>query len=129
MIQLETGSLSAGQLECLFGALPFEITFADGEGIVRYYNRPRDMVFTRSPDILGGSVIDCHPEKSRPAVKRVLDDLKSGRIDVAEFVKQVDGRVLHIRYIAARDAAGSYAGCLEVAQDITRIKMFEPGDA
>lgn len=129
MIQLETGSMSAGQIECLLSALPFEITFADDAGIVRYYNRPRDMVYTRSPDALGRSVIDCHPEKSRPAVKRILEDLESGRLDTAEFVNQVDGRVMHIRYIAARDATGSYAGCLEVAQDITRIKTLEPGDA
>lgn len=127
MIKLETGALSPEQLECLFGTLPFEVTFADAEGIVRYYNRPADMVFTRSEDVLGRSVIDCHPEKSHPAVERVLDDLKRGVLDVAEFVKQVDGRVMYIRYFAARNRAGAYLGCLEVAQDITRIKTLEPG--
>ena len=129
MIRLETGSLSPEQLDSLFGAIPMEITFVDMEGIVRYYNRPADMVFTRSPDNLGRNVIECHPEGSRPAVKRVLDDLRSGRLDAAEFVKQVGGRVMHIRYIAARDGAGAYVGCLEVVQDITRIKTLEPGDA
>jgi DUF438 domain-containing protein len=84
------------------------------------------MVFTRSPDILGRTVIDCHPEKSHAAVEQVLQDLKSGESDAAEFVKQVGGRVMHIRYLAARDGAGTYLGCLEVAQDITRIKTLEP---
>ena len=45
------------------------------------------MVFTWSEDILGRSVLECHPEKSRG-------------------------------YIAARDRAGTYPGCLEIAQDI-----------
>jgi hypothetical protein len=126
MIQLETGRLSPEELECLFGTLPLEITFADSEGIVRYYNRPPDAVFTRSADILGRSVVDCHPPEIHPAVERVLEDLKSGRSDVYETVKRVDGRVMHIRYIAARNSRGTYLGCLEVAQDITRIKTLEP---
>ena len=105
MIELETGSLTPDELECVFGNLPFEVTFADARGIVRFYNRPPDMVFTRSKDILGRSV----------------------KLDVAEFVKTVRGRIMHIRYIAARDRAGAYLGCLEVAQDITRIKTLEPG--
>lgn len=125
-MEFETGDLSPAQLESVFGALPFEVTFADERDIVCFYNRPEDMVFTRSPDVLGRSVLDCHPEKSRPAVERILGDLKSGKLNSAEFVKQVDGRVMHIRYIAARDRAGTYLGCLEVAQDITRIVALEP---
>ena len=74
-------------------------------------------------------VVDCHPERSHADVVRVLDDLKSGRSDAAEFVKQVGDRVMHIRYLAARDDDGVYLGCLEVAQDITRIKTLEPGAA
>jgi PAS domain S-box-containing protein len=127
MTEFETGSLTPEELECVFGNLPFEVTFVDEGGIVRFYNRPPGMVFTRSEDILGRSVLDCHSEKSRPVVERVLADLKSGKLDVAEFVKQVDGRIMHIRYVAARDRAGAYLGCLEVAQDITRIKTLEPG--
>jgi PAS domain S-box-containing protein len=127
MMEFETGGLRPEELECVFGNLPFEVTFADAGGIVRFYNSPPDMVFTRSKDILGRSVVECHSEKSRPAVERVLADLKSGRLDVAESVARVDGRIMHIRYIAARDRTGAYLGCLEVAQDITRIKTLEPG--
>jgi len=127
MTELETGSLNPEELECVFGNLPFEVTFADARGIVRFYNSPPDMVFARSKDILGRSVLECHSEKSRPEVERVLRDLESGKLDVVEFVNPVRGRVMHIRYIAARDCAGAYLGCLEVAQDITRIKTLEPG--
>jgi PAS domain S-box-containing protein len=129
MIHLGTGELSVEQLELVFGTLPVELTFVDEHDIVRFYNRPGDTVFGRSPDILGRSVLDCHPEKSRPEVRRVLESLKSGDLDAAEFVKQVQGRVMHIRYIAARDGTGTYLGCLEVAQDITRIKPLDPHGA
>ncbi len=127
MIELETGSLTPERLESLFGALPLEITFVDERGIVRFYNRPPGMLFKRSVDVLGRSVLECHPERSRPAVERVLADLESGESDVAEFVKRVGGRVVHIRYIAVRGRGGGYLGCLEAAQDITRIKELEPG--
>jgi DUF438 domain-containing protein len=126
VIQFDTGVMNPGQLECLLGTLPFEITFLDENDVVRFYNRPGDMVFTRSKQILGRSVLECHSEKSRATVSRVLKDLKSGDRDEIEFVKLVDGRVMHIRYIAARDATGAYLGCLEVAQDITRIKTLAP---
>ena len=128
MIKFQTGDLSPEHLESMFAHMPFEVTFADGQGIVRFYNRPPGMVFTRSRDILGRSVVDCHPEKSRDAVRRLLADLESGAVDSAEFVKSVDDRVMHIRYIAVRGSSGgTYLGCLEIAQDITRIKTLEPG--
>jgi DUF438 domain-containing protein len=127
-IEFKTGSLTPEHLQYMLGHMPFEVTFADAQGIVRFYNSPPEMVFTRSQDILGRSVIDCHPEKSRPAVERLLSDLECGALDVAEFVKQVGDRVMHIRYIALRDSRGAYQGCLEIAQDITRIKALDPGD-
>ena len=126
MIRLKTGDLSPGQIECLLDTLPFEITFVDENDLVRFFNRPLDMVFTRSVDILGHGVLDCHPEKSRAMVGRMLENFRNGGHEAAEFVKQVDGRVMHIRYFAVRDPDGTFLGCLEVAQDITRIKTLEP---
>lgn len=126
MIEFETGGLTPEQLDCIFGNMPYEVTFTDERDIVRFYNRPPGMVFTRSPEVLGRSVLECHPETSRPAVEQMLADLKSGDLDQAEFVKSVGGRVMHIRYIAARDRTGAYLGCLEIAQDITRIKTLGP---
>lgn len=126
MIRFGTGNLDLGQIECIFGTLPLELTFVDDCDIVRFYNCPGDMVFTRSKEILGRSVLECHSEESREMVGRILRELRGGDRDVVEFVKRVNGRVMHIRYMAARDECGTYVGCLEVAQDITRIAALVP---
>jgi DUF438 domain-containing protein len=58
-------------------------------------------------------------------VNRILDDFRSGRQEVAEFWIQHQGRFVHIRYFAVRDASGAYLGTLEVTQDITRLRKLE----
>jgi DUF438 domain-containing protein len=44
---------------------------------------------------------------------------------VAEFWIEMRGRFVHIRYFAVRDEGGSYLGCLEVTQDLTRERKLE----
>ena len=39
--------------------------------------------------------------------------------DRAAFWIQLRGRFVHIEYVALRDAAGAYLGCLEVTEDLT----------
>ena len=68
---------------------------------------------------------DCHPPKSVHIVEQVVDDLKSGRRDVAEFWIQMGERFVHIRYFAVRDPNGEYLGTLEVTQDIAPLRTLE----
>jgi DUF438 domain-containing protein len=82
-------------------------------------------VFARSRAILGREVRNCHPPKSLATVERILADFKAGRQSVAEFWIQMQGKFVHIRYFAMRDEAGSYLGCLEVTQDLTRLRALQ----
>jgi DUF438 domain-containing protein len=34
------------------------------------------------------------------------------------------GKFVHIRYIAVRDAEGTYRGCLEVTQDVSGVRSL-----
>ncbi|MBW2517653.1 MAG: DUF438 domain-containing protein, partial [Deltaproteobacteria bacterium] len=38
---------------------------------------------------------------------------------------ELGGKFIYIRYFAVRDAGGYYRGCLEVSQDLTRIRKLE----
>lgn len=126
VIELETGTLSIEQLEGILNALPVDVTFVDADDTVRYFNNPKEgRIFVRTRAVLGRKVQQCHPQSSIHLVNTILDDFRSGRRDVAEFWIQRDDKLIHIRYFPVRDRTGHYLGCIEVTQDITKIKQIE----
>jgi DUF438 domain-containing protein len=124
-ITFPSGHLSLRQLTALLNTLPMDLTFVDAEGRVGFFSEGEDRIFARNRSIIGRRVEDCHPPKSVHIVERVVDDLKSGRRDVAEFWIQIGDRFVHIRYFAVRDPDGTYLGTLEVTQDIAPLRVLE----
>lgn len=57
-------------------------------------------------------------------VQEILEKLKSGARDVAEFWIQMDEAFIHIRFYAIRQVDGTYEGCSEVAQDVAHIRAL-----
>jgi hypothetical protein len=109
----------------MLDTLPLDITFLDSEDTVRYFNKEtKHRLFPRTRAIIGRKVQQCHPEKSVHLVNQILDDFKSGKSDCVEFWVDVKGRKIHIRYLAVRDSAGKYLGCVGVDQDITEIQKL-----
>lgn len=124
-IPLDTGSLIPEQLNLILTSLPVDLTFVNERDEVVYYSQTKKLLFPRSPDIIGGSVQDCHPRKSLEMLQKLLDEFRAGRKDVAEFWVQIRGRFIHIRYFAIRDSSGAYKGTLEMSQDVTDIRSLE----
>lgn len=124
-IDLSVGSLSREQLDLMLTNLPVDISFVDEHDRVRYYSDNPDRVFPRSPGIIGREVANCHPPKSVHVVEQIVDALRSGRRDKAEFWIEMKGRFVHIQYIALRDPDGTYRGVMEVSQDATRVRGLE----
>ncbi|MBN1862536.1 MAG: DUF438 domain-containing protein [Dehalococcoidales bacterium] len=117
-------NLSREQLAGILEALPLDISFVDGDDLVRFWNRHESRVFKRPRSVLGKSVRDCHPEHSLDKVNQIISDFKSGKRSSAEFWIDHQGMKLYIRYFAVRDESGRYLGTLEAAQDITGIKAL-----
>jgi hypothetical protein len=124
-IRLPTGTLGVAELEAILNALPVDATFVDAEDRVRYFTQGRDRVFSRSRAVLGRKVQHCHPPSSVDTVDRILAGFRAGREDRAAFWIQLRGRFVHIEYVALRDAAGTYLGCLEVTQDLTDKRALQ----
>ncbi len=124
-VQLPSGTLSTIQVAALLDTLPLDVTFVDADDRVAYFSEGADRVFERNRAILGRRVQDCHPPASVHLVQRVVEDLRSGRRDVAEFWIQLHGRFVHIRYLAVRDADGAYLGTVELTQDVSGIRALE----
>jgi len=118
-------NLSKETIEAVLNVLPVEISFVDDDDVVRYFNKDGDRIFPRPRSVVGRKVQNCHPKKSVHRVQQILDEMKAGTTDVAEFWIDHRDRKVYIRYFAVRDADGRYLGCLEVSQDITDIQKIE----
>jgi DUF438 domain-containing protein len=125
LVNLDTGTMTPELVNLILTRLPVDISFVDDEDTVRYYSANKDRVFPRSPGIIGRTVQNCHPPKSIEVVNKILAAFKDGTRDESEFWIETGGRFVHIRYFAVRDAAGRYRGCLEVSQDVTRIRALQ----
>jgi len=125
LLELRTGQLSLSQVSLLLTHLPIEISFIEGNDIVRFYSDTPERIFPRSPGVIGRKVQNCHPKKSVHIVTRILEAFKNGQKDSAEFWIQSKEKFIHIRYFAVRDEDRNYRGTLEVTQDITTIQKLQ----
>lgn len=123
-VRLPSGHLTLRQLTALLNTLPVDLTFVDAGDSVAFFSEGTDRVFARNRAIIGRRVQDCHPPSSVHIVQQILDDMRAGRREVAEFWITLHGRFLHIRYFAVRGEGGEYLGCLEVTQDVTAIRAL-----
>jgi DUF438 domain-containing protein len=125
LLGLLTGEISLEQLNLILTHLPVDLSFVDENDEVRFYSEGPSRIFPRSPAVIGRKVQNCHPPKSVHTVQEILDSFRAGRQDQAEFWIQLRGSFIHIRYLAVRDKAGGYRGCLEVSQDATHVRGLE----
>jgi hypothetical protein len=125
LLHLDTGTLTAQEVNRLLTHLPIDITYVDKDDTVRFFSQTKERIFPRSPAIIGRKVQKCHPPESIHRVQQILDDLRTDRRDVAEFWIQMAGKFIHIRYFAVRDEEGEYQGTIEVTQDVGHIRELE----
>lgn len=124
LVELDTGALTPEQVNLMLGVLKLDISFVDENDEVRFYSEG-ERIFPRSPGVIGRKVQNCHPPQSVHKVQEILDAFRAGTKDVADFWIEIQGRFLHIRYFAMRDANGAYRGTLETVQDVTGIRALE----
>ena len=124
LLDLTTGALTREQIDLMLGALPMDISFVDEHDQVRYYSEG-ERIFPRSPAVIGRKVQNCHPPSSVDKVQEIIDAFRSGEKSTADFWIPYQGRFVHIRYFAMRDASGAYQGTLETVQDVTAIRALE----
>jgi DUF438 domain-containing protein len=120
-----TGSLKPDEITGLLNTLPFDITFVDKTGTVKYFSQGRDRIFPRTKAVIGRKVTNCHPPASVHIVEKVVADLTSGVKEHEDFWIRMGDRYVFIRYYAVRNEKGEYLGTLEVTQDIAPIQAIQ----
>lgn len=121
-VTLSTGVLKKNELEALLNALPFDITFVDKDGLVKYFSQSAERIFARTTTVLGRHVTNCHPPTSVHVVTQIVEDLESGKKDHEDFWIRMGDKYVFIRYFAVRDNDNNFLGVLEVTQNIAPIQ-------
>ncbi len=121
-VTLSTGVLKKNELDALLNALPFDITFVDKNGLVKYFSQSAERIFARTTTVLGRHVTNCHPPTSVHVVTQIVEDLESGKKDHEDFWIRMGDKYVFIRYFAVRDNDNNFLGVLEVTQNIAPIQ-------
>jgi uncharacterized protein len=124
-VALSTGAMTVEQLDRMLVSLPVEVSFVDDQDVVRFYSDHADRIFPRSPEVIGRTVQNCHPQKSVHIVNAILKAFREGRQNRAAFWINFKGRFVLITYHAVRSKEGTYLGCIEVTQDATDIRSLQ----
>lgn len=113
--------LNMEQLNGLFKVLPMDITFIDENDINRFFTN-YGKIFSRPLSALDRSTYECHPERVKPMVKKLLDEFKSGARDFMEVWTPNDEHPVRVIYAAVRDEKGNYLGAAELVEDFLSVK-------
>lgn len=124
-LDVTTGKLTLDQINLIYKHLPIDISFVDENELVCFYSDTDHRIFPRSKNVIGREVMNCHPRKSAHIVREVIDKLRSGEQDRAEFWINKPDLFIYIIYIAVRDKEGMFRGVLEMMQDCTHIRSLE----
>ena len=125
IVQLPSGSFTAGEIQAILNTVPVDLTFVDKNDKVKYFTQGKHRIFTRSRSIINRDVRLCHPPASVHIVEKILDEFKAGREDYAPFWIHMKGKFIHIEYYALRNEDGEYLGTLEVSQDLTELRNLK----
>ncbi len=124
-LDVTTGKLTLEQINLIYKHLPIDISFVDENELVCFYSDTDHRIFPRSKNVIGREVMNCHPRKSAHIVREVIDKLRSGEQDHAEFWINKPGVFIYIYYVAVRDENGRFRGVLEMMQDCLHIRSLE----
>jgi DUF438 domain-containing protein len=121
-VPFDAGTLLPVELNSILNTIPFDMTFIDKDGHVKYFTQGKERIFDRPKTILGRHVNMCHPPQSVHVVDKIVNSFKSGEKDHEDFWIDFHNMFVHIRYYAIRDKNGDYLGTLEITQDIKPIR-------
>lgn len=122
------GKMSEEELNAVSETIPIEFSVLDKNDNVLAWNKHETRIFKRPESALGRNVRKCHPQKSIAKVEQILDEMKSGKREKAEFWidlligKKGEKHKILIRYFALRNKNHEYIGCLEASMDIKNIQ-------
>jgi two-component system, OmpR family, phosphate regulon sensor histidine kinase PhoR len=115
-------------LRAIFNSMEQGIAFIDDQSRIAYGNptleKIRDVKLT---EILGQSILDCHPKKAHRKVLKIIEDLRSGQVTGHHRMNilMLGGKFYDNTYSAVWGPQNKYLGVVVVSQEVTKRKRAE----
>ena len=104
------------------------VVFIDDQDRIAYFNPAAEKIRNTSlREILGQSILHCHPKKSHPRVAKIITDLRTGRVKGHHRMnlQLVKGKFYDNTYSAVWGPGNQYLGVIVVTQEVTKRKEAE----
>jgi PAS domain S-box-containing protein len=104
------------------------VVFIDDQNRIAYCNPAVEKIRNiRMDNVLGQSILECHPSKSHPKVLTIIEDLKSGKVKGHHRmnIQMVEGKFYDNTYSAIWGPQKQYLGVIVVSQEVTERKKAE----
>ena len=88
------------------------LTVCDTEGVILYMNEKARATFAKHGDLIGRNLFDCHSERSREMIRRML---ATGGTNAYTIEKQGVRKMI---YQTARKEHGEIRGLVEISMEI-----------
>ena len=114
--------------KAIFSSMEQGIAFIDDQNRITYCNPTMEKIRdVKLGDILGKSILTCHPSKSHPKVLQIIEDLKSGRVKGRHRmnIQMLGGKFYDNTYSAVWGPKNKYLGVVVVSQEVTKRKQAE----
>jgi PAS domain S-box-containing protein len=109
---------SSGVLSAVADQLCIGLVLIDKDNRIVLFNRLAGLMLQVEPsERLGSTIFSCHPRDSDGAVKKLIDDIRTGVLDYYEGWVNYRGRMLYEYIRPIRTDAGEYLGMIEELHD------------
>ena len=115
-------------LKAIFSSMEQGVVFIDDQNRIAYYNPAAEKIRDIKIDqVLGQSILDCHPQKAHSKVLQIIEDLKSGKMKGHQRmnIQMVEKKFFDNIYSAVWDPDNKYLGIIVVTQEVTQRKQAE----
>src|SRR4030065_1883508 len=117
-------------LKAIFASMEQGVVFIDAQNRVVYCNPASERIRNIKMDqVLGQSILDCHPTKSQAKVLQIIEDLRSGKVRGHQRmnIQMVKGKFYDNTYSAVWGPKNKYLGVVVISQEVTKRKQAEDG--
>lgn len=115
-------------LNQIFAAMEQGVVFIDNQNKITYVNPAAEKIRSMQlRDMLGQSILNCHPSRIHTKVLKIIEDLKSGKINGHHRMnlQLVKGKFYDNTYSAVWGPGNEYLGVIVVTQEVTERKKAE----
>ncbi|MBM4349694.1 MAG: PAS domain S-box protein [Deltaproteobacteria bacterium] len=112
----------------IFSSMEQGVVFIDDQNKIAYFNPAAERLRNTSlNEMLGQSILHCHPKKAHPKVMKIIEDLRSGKVKGHHRMnlQLVKGKFYDNTYSAVLGPGNEYLGVIVVTQEVTERKKAE----